>query len=41
MNNKTISDIIEEFIMSSLDEDSFIELSRNDWQSFSHAFQVR
>lgn len=34
MNNKTISDIIEEFIMSSLDEDSFIELSRNDLAKF-------
>ena len=34
MNNKTISDIIEEFIMSSLDDDSFIELSRNDLAKF-------
>jgi len=34
MNNKTISDIIEEFIMSSLDEDKFIELSRNDLAKF-------
>ncbi len=32
--NKTISDIIEEFIMSSLDDDSFIELSRNDLAKF-------
>lgn len=31
---KTISDIIEEFIMSSLDDDSFIELSRNDLAKF-------
>ena len=34
MSNKTISDIIEEFIMSSLDDDSFIELSRNDLAKF-------
>ena len=34
MNNKTISDIIENFIISSLDEDSFIELSRNDLAKF-------
>ncbi len=34
MNNKTISDVIEEFIMSSLDDDSFIELSRNDLAKF-------
>ena len=34
MNNKTVSDIIEEFIMSSLDDDSFIELSRNDLAKF-------
>ena len=34
MNNKTISDIIEEFIMSSLDEDQYIELSRNDLAKF-------
>ena len=34
MNNKTMSDIIEEFIMSSLDDDSFIELSRNDLAKF-------
>lgn len=32
--NKTISDIIEEFIMSSLDDDQFIELSRNDLAKF-------
>ena len=32
--SKTISDIIEEFIMSSLDEDKFIELSRNDLAKF-------
>ena len=31
---KTISDIIEEFIMSSLDDDDFIELSRNDLAKF-------
>lgn len=34
MNNKTISDVIEEFIMSSLDNDQFIELSRNDLAKF-------
>lgn len=34
MNNKTISDIIEQFIMSSLDDDDFIELSRNDLAKF-------
>ena len=32
--NKSVSDIIEEFIMSSLDDDSFIELSRNDLAKF-------
>ena len=32
--NKTISDLIEEFIVSSLDDDSFIELSRNDLAKF-------
>ena len=32
--SKTISDIIEEFIMSSLDDDDFIELSRNDLAKF-------
>lgn len=32
--NKSISDIIEEFIMSSLDDDQFIELSRNDLAKF-------
>ena len=31
---KSISDIIEEFIMSSLDDDEFIELSRNDLAKF-------
>ncbi len=31
---KTISDIIEEFIVSSLDDDEFIELSRNDLAKF-------
>lgn len=31
---KSISDIIEEFIMSSLDDDEFIELSRNDLARF-------
>lgn len=31
---KTISDVIEEFIMSSMDEDDFIELSRNDLAKF-------
>jgi transcriptional regulator CtsR len=34
MNNRSISDIIEEFIMSSLDNDQFIELSRNDLAKF-------
>ena len=34
MNNKSISDIIENFIMTSLDEDQFIELSRNDLAKF-------
>ena len=34
MNNRSISDIIEEFIMSSLDDDKFIELSRNDLAKF-------
>lgn len=32
--NKTISDIIEEFIKKSLDDDDFIELSRNDLAKF-------
>ena len=32
--NKSISDIIEEFIKSSLDDDDFIELSRNDLAKF-------
>ena len=32
--NKSISDLIEEFIMCSLDEDDFIELSRNDLAKF-------
>lgn len=32
--NKSISDIIEEFILSSLDADDFIELSRNDLAKF-------
>ncbi len=31
---KTISDVIEEFIKSSLDSDDFIELSRNDLAKF-------
>ena len=31
---RTISDIIEEFIMTSLDDDDFIELSRNDLAKF-------
>ena len=31
---RTISDIIEDFIMSSLDDDDFIELSRNDLAKF-------
>ena len=34
MSTRTISDIIEEFIMSSLDDDDFIELSRNDLAKF-------
>ena len=34
MNNRSISDIIENFIMSSLDNDEFIELSRNDLAKF-------
>ena len=32
--NKSVSDMIEEFIMSSLDDDNFIELSRNDLAKF-------
>lgn len=32
--NKSISDVIEEFIMSSLDDGQFIELSRNDLAKF-------
>ena len=32
--NKSISDLIEQFIMSSLDDDDFIELSRNDLAKF-------
>lgn len=32
--NKSISDLIEEFIISSLDDDDFIELSRNDLAKF-------
>lgn len=32
--NKTISDVIEEFIKNSLDDDDFIELSRNDLAKF-------
>ncbi len=32
--NKSISDVIEEFIKSSLDVDDFIELSRNDLARF-------
>lgn len=32
--NKSISDLIEDFIMSSLDDDDFIELSRNDLAKF-------
>lgn len=32
--NKSISDIIEDFIKSSLDDDEFIELSRNDLAKF-------
>ena len=31
---KTISDVIEEFIMNSLDDGQFIELSRNDLAKF-------
>ena len=34
MNSRSISDIIEEFIMSSLDDDDFIEISRNDLAKF-------
>lgn len=34
MNARSISDIIEEFIMKSLDDDDFIELSRNDLAKF-------
>ncbi len=32
--NRSISDLIEQFIMSSLDDDDFIELSRNDLAKF-------
>lgn len=32
--SKSISDVIEQFIMSSLDDDDFIELSRNDLAKF-------
>lgn len=32
--SKSISDLIEEFIMSSLDEGAFLELSRNDLAKF-------
>ncbi len=32
--DKSISDVIERFIMSSLDDDDFIELSRNDLAKF-------
>ncbi len=32
--SRSISDVIEEFIMSSLDDDDFIELSRNDLAKF-------
>lgn len=32
--NKSVSDVIEEFIISSLDDDDFIELSRNDLAKF-------
>lgn len=32
--NKSISDMIEDFIKSSLDDDDFIELSRNDLAKF-------
>ena len=34
MNARSISDVIEEFIMKSLDDDDFIELSRNDLAKF-------
>ena len=34
MNTRSISDLIEEFIMKSLDDDDFIELSRNDLAKF-------
>ena len=34
MSAKSISDIIEEFIINSLDDDDFIELSRNDLAKF-------
>ena len=34
MSAKTISDIIEEFIINTLNEDDFIELSRNDLAKF-------
>ena len=34
MNNKSISDIIEEFIINTLNDDDFIELSRNDLAKF-------
>ncbi len=34
MVSRTISDVIEEFIISSLDDDDFIELSRNDLAKF-------
>lgn len=34
MSNKTISDIIEEFIINTLNDDDFIELSRNDLAKF-------
>ncbi len=32
--SRTVSDVIEEFIMASLDDDDFIELSRNDLAKF-------
>ena len=32
--SRSVSDIIEEFIMSSLDDDKFIEISRNDLAKF-------
>lgn len=32
--NRSISDVIEQFIMSSLDDNDFIELSRNDLAKF-------